>query len=153
MQTISISIGLWFKLMKGLRHRGAGVRESGGFLLCNHGKSKVVKIAFYDQFDKSVSESGIIQFKGGAAFFEYLAKEKLEVLADIHTHPTQNTRQSESDMKHPMVRIKGHIAIIAPDYAKDFFIFPKNCSVYKYLGNFEWKKSQNSKFPIHLKLF
>lgn len=152
MQIISISIGLWFKLMKGLRRRGAGVRESGGFLLCNPGKRKVVKIVFYDQFDKSVSESGIIQFKGAAAFFEYLAKEKLEVLADIHTHPTQNTRQSDSDMKHPMVRLKGHIAIIAPSYAKDIFIVPKDCSVYEYLGNFDWKKFGVSEFPIHLKL-
>lgn len=152
MRTISISIGLWFKLMKGLRRRGEGIRESGGFLLCNPGKNKVVKIVFYDQFDKSVSESGIIQFKGAATFFEYLAEEKLEVLADIHTHPTQNTRQSDSDMKHPMVRIKGHIAIIAPNYAKDLFISPKQCSVYEYMGNFDWEKFQISKFPIHLNL-
>lgn len=152
MRIISISIGLWFKLMKGLRRRGAGIRESGGFLLCNPGKSKVVKIVFYDQFDKSVSESGIIQFKGAATFFEYLAKEKLEVLADIHTHPTFNTRQSDSDRKHPMIRLKGHTAIIAPNFAKDLFIFPNQCSVYEYMGNFDWKKFEISKFPIHLKL-
>lgn len=152
MQAISISIRLWFKLTRGLRRRGGGYRESGGFLLCNPGKSKVVKIVFYDQFDKSVSESGIIQFKGAATFFEYLSKENLEVLADIHTHPTQNTRQSDSDMKHPMVRIKGHIAIITPNFAKDLFILPKQCSVYEYLGNFNWKKFEISKFPIHLKL-
>ena len=42
MRTISISIGLWFKLMKGLRRRGEGIRESGGFLLCNPAKNKVV---------------------------------------------------------------------------------------------------------------
>ena len=152
MQSISISIGLWLKLIIGLRRRGAGIRESGGFLLCNPGKSKVIKIVFYDQFDKSVSESGIIKFKGGAVFFEYLAKEKLEVLADIHTHPTQNTGQSESDKKNPMIRTIGHIAMIAPNYAKNFLLSPNQCSIYEYLGHFDWKKFEISKFPIHLKL-
>jgi len=153
MRIISISISLWFKLLNGLKRRGEGIRESGGFLLGKPGESKVTKIVFYDQFDKTVSESGIIQFKGAATFFEYLAKEKLEVLLDIHTHPTHDTRQSMSDMKHPMIRIRGHIAIIAPNYAQNFFIFPKQCSVYEYLGNFDWKKFKTSKMPIHLKLF
>ncbi len=153
MDKFSISVFLWFKLIVGLRKRGEGTSESGGFLLGKPGKRKVVKIVFYDQFDETVSDSGIIQFKGAAAFFEYLANEKLDVLADIHSHPTTNTQQSDSDKRHPMIRLKGHIAIIAPNYAKDLFIFPKNCSVYKYLGNFDWEKFEVSKVPIHLKLF
>lgn len=152
MQAISISIGLWFTLISGLKRRCNGDRESGGFLLGKTGKRRVSKIVFYDQFDKTVSESGIIQFKGASLLFEYLAQEKLEVLADIHTHPTYDTRQSNSDKKHPMVRIKGHIAIIAPNYAQNLFIMPKQCSIYEYLGNFDWKKLNNSKSTIHLKL-
>ena len=152
MHTISISIGLWFQLINGLRRRCKGERESGGFLLAKSGKSKVTKIVFYDQFDKTVSDSGIIQFKGASIFFEYLAKEKFEVLADIHTHPTNDTRQSNSDMKHPMIRIKGHIAIIAPNYVKNLFILPKQCSMYEYIGNFNWKKFDDSRTPINLKL-
>lgn len=141
MQEISISIGWWYKLITGLRKRGDGKRETGGFLLGKDGKSKVERIVFYDQFDDTVSESGIIQFKGAVTLFEYLANEKLVVLADIHTHPTYDTRQSSSDRKHPMIRTKGHIAIIAPRYATDLFILPKNCSIYEYQGNFEWIKS------------
>lgn len=152
MDGFSISVFLWFKLIAGLGKRGQGTRESGGFLMGKPEKRKVVKVVFYDQFDENVSDSGIIKFKGGAVFFEYLANEKLEVLADIHSHPTSDTRQSDSDKEHPMIRLKGHIAIIAPNYAKNLFIFPKDCSVYGYLGNFEWKKFGISKFPIHLKL-
>lgn len=152
MPIFSISIRLWIKLIKGLRKRGEGRRESGGFLLVKSGNSKVVKVVFYDQFDKTVSKSGIIEFKGAVPFFEFLAKEQLEVLADIHTHPTRNTKQSDSDQKHPMIRIKGHIAIIAPNYANNLFIFPKDCSIYEYMGNFDWIKFETSKLPIHLKL-
>lgn len=153
MDEFSISVFLWFQLVAGLRKRGKGRSESGGYLLGKPGKSKVVKVVFYDQFDKTVSDSGIIQFKGAAAFFEYLANQKLEVLADIHSHPTTNTQQSDSDKRHPMIRLKGHIAIIAPNYARNPFILPKDCSVYKYLGNFDWEKFEVSMLPIHLKLF
>ena len=151
MQEISISIGWWYKLITGLRKRGDGKRESGGLLLGKYGKSKVERIVFYDQFNATVSDSGIIQFRGAVALFEYLEKEKLVVLADIHTHPTNDTRQSNSDKKHPIIRTKGHIAIIAPKYASDLFIFPKHCSVYEYLGNFEWNTFADSKKPIKLK--
>ena len=149
---ISISYWLWFKLTFGLRKRGKNVRESGGFLLGKQGQSKVVKIVFYDQFDESVSDSGIIQFKGAVELYEYLAKTGLRVLADIHTHPTYNTQQSESDRTHPMIKTKGHIAIIAPNFAKKPFLLPVDCSVYEYLGNFRWKKYKQSDLPFTLKL-
>jgi hypothetical protein len=73
-------------------------------------------------------------------------------LADIHTHPTRNTQQSDSDKKHPMIRTRGHIAMIAPNYAKNFFLSPKQCSIYEYLGHFDWRKFEISEIPIHLKL-
>ena len=151
MQEISISIGWWYKLITGLRKRGGGKRESGGLLLGKYGKFKVHRIVFYDQFDATVSDSGIIQFRGAVALFQYLEKEKLVVLADIHTHPTNDTRQSNLDKNHPIIRSKGHIAIIAPKYASDLLIFPKHCSVYEYLGKFEWNTFSDSKNPIKLK--
>jgi proteasome lid subunit RPN8/RPN11 len=152
MRKILIPISLWFKLMKGLKKRGRGIKESGGFLLGKPGNEVASKIVFYDQFDETVSDSGIIQFKGAKTFYEYLAKEGLEVLADIHTHPTHNTSQSDSDKKHPMIRIKGHIAIIGPNYAKGIVILPIHCSVYEYLGGYNWEKFSKSNFPIHLTL-
>lgn len=143
---------LWFKLMFGLRTRGQRIRESGAFLLAKRGKYRVSKIAFYDQFDKSVSDSGIIQFKGAVELYEYLAETELRVLADIHTHPTRNTQQSESDKTHPMIKITGHIAIIAPNFAANPFLLPEDCSIYEYLGSFQWKKYEQSNLPFTLKL-
>jgi proteasome lid subunit RPN8/RPN11 len=152
MKQIGISISLWYKLTKGLRSRGKGIRESGAFLVGKPDLNTVTNIVFYDEFDKNVSESGIIEFKGAKAFYEYLAKEGLEVKADIHSHPTSNTNQSYSDMTHPMIRVKGHIAIIAPNYAKDFFLLPKHCSLYEYQGDYKWMKFERKNLPILLNL-
>ena len=110
------------------------------------------KIAFYDTFDPSVSDSGIIQFKGAVKFYEYLTDNNLEVLADIHTHPGNDTRQSQSDQTYPMIRLKGHIAIIAPNFCNSVFIKPTDCSVYKYLGEFMWHKFSKNEIPEKLKL-
>ena len=152
MSGISISINLWYKLTTGLRHRAKGIRESGAFLVGKPELNIVSNVLFYDEFDKTVSDSGIIQFKGAKVFYEYLAKEGLEVKADIHTHPTSNTNQSYSDMTHPMIRVKGHIAIIAPNYAKNFFLLPKHCAIYEYQGDYKWITFERKKLPIHLNL-
>lgn len=153
MRKILVPLQLWLKLIHGLKVRGQGKRESGGLLLCKQGERKVSKIVFYDQFDKSVSDSGIIEFKGAVLLFDYLAKENLEILADIHSHPTNNTSQSHSDMEHPIVRMKKHIAIIAPNYAKDFIVFPKHCSVYEFLGELSWNKFTKKQNPIQITVF
>jgi proteasome lid subunit RPN8/RPN11 len=152
MKHMSISMILWYKLIKGLRNRGKGIRESGAFLVGKPELNIVTDVVFYDEFDKTVSQSGIIEFKGAKTFYEYLEKEGLDVKADIHTHPTSNTNQSQSDKTHPMIRLKGHIAIIAPNYAKNYFLLPKHCSVYRYLGDYKWMRFERKNFPIHLKL-
>lgn len=151
MYKFSISIIQWLSLIYGLRKRGKGIKESGAFLLVRPNTNKVCKIVFYDQFDKTVSDSGIIQFKGAINFFEFLARENLEVIADIHTHPSRNTNQSDSDQTHPMIRLKGHIAIIAPNFANNYLLIPSECSIYEYLGNFKWQKFDNLNNPIHIK--
>jgi proteasome lid subunit RPN8/RPN11 len=151
MRQINIPVYIWIKLIWGLKKRGHGKRESGGLLLCKNGNDMVSRIVFYDQFDKTVSDSGIIEFKGAMRLYKYLANENLEVLADIHTHPTLNTVQSVSDSTHPIIRIKGHIAIIAPNFAKNLFMSIKDCSVYEYLGEFEWRKFDKNEIPITIK--
>lgn len=151
-EKIILPIWLWFKLMAGLKKRSNGCRESGGFLLAKSGEKRIIKVVFYDQFDKTVADSGIIQFKGAISFYEFLAKTGMNVIADIHTHPTKNTSQSYSDQTHPMIRIKDHIAIIAPNYVVNPLIFPKHCSLYKYLGNFQWEKYNKADLPFQLTL-
>ncbi len=147
---MEISYYNWWKLIRGLRQRGGGIRESGAFLLCRPEKAKVCKVVFYDQFDENVSDTGIIQFRGGSKFHKYLSDSKLSVLADIHTHPSNNTNQSISDQENPMIRIKGHIAIIAPNYALNKFLNPCLCSIYKYKGEFKWSTIPKVEHPIKL---
>ena len=153
MRKIIVPIRLWVQLIYGLKTRCQGKRESGGLLSSKRGKLKVKEIVFYDQFDKTVSDSGIIEFKGGVRLYEYLANKNMEIMADIHTHPTSNTSQSTSDKSHPIIRIKGHIAIIAPNFAKNIFLLPKDCSIYEYQGELTWKKCEKTNSPIHLNLF
>lgn len=152
MQKLTISCTHWSKLIRGLKKRSKGIRESGAFLLSKPGSGMIDRIVFYDQFDKSVSDTGIIQFKGGYDFYIYLEKNALEVFADLHTHPTEATNQSWSDRNHPMIRTKGHIAIIAPEYANNIFLMPKDCSFYKYKGEYKWDKFPKSSPPLTLKL-
>lgn len=153
MKNVSISYFLWIQLVTGLRNRTKGIKESGAFLLIRPNSERINKVVFYDQFDKSVSDSGIIQFKGGRKLYLYLAENNLEVFADIHTHPTNDTAQSNSDKNNPMIRIKGHIAIIAPNYASRLFLMPKDCSLYEYDTGFNWRKISSSTIPIKIKIF
>ncbi len=150
---MAVSLIIWVSLIFGLRKRSRGIRESGAFFLSRPGSSKITKIAFYDKFDPTVSDSGIIQFKGAVKLFPFLEKRNYRVVADIHTHPDSNTDQSYSDKTHPMMRLKGHIAIIAPHYARWIFTMPSHCSVYEYLGNYEWAKFEGVNNPIRLKFF
>ncbi|MDN5215575.1 hypothetical protein QQ020_26090 [Fulvivirgaceae bacterium BMA12] len=151
MREFKVSRWTWFHLLSGLKKRGKGVRESGAFLLAKRGKSRVSKVVFYDELDKHVSDSGIIKFNGSGyvKFWPMLKDWGMEVIADIHTHPGENTDQSHADMTHPMIRIKGHLAVIAPNYAKNRWIKPNDCSSYLYLGSFKWKKLLSSS-PLKL---
>jgi proteasome lid subunit RPN8/RPN11 len=150
MQKFTISFAQWSKLILGLRKRSRGIRESGAFLLTKPESGRIDRIVFYDQFDKAVSDTGIIQFKGGYDFYIYLENNALQVFADIHTHPTEATNQSWSDRNHPMIRNKGHIAIIAPEYADNIFLTLNDCSFYRYKGEFKWEKFPKSSLPLTL---
>lgn len=149
---MKIGLALWLKLLLGLRFRGKGVRESGAFLI---GVNKQVKdVIFYDDLDSHALDSGIIEFRGSGhlKLWDILRERKMEILADIHTHPGFNTQQSYSDQTHPMVRIKGHIAFIAPNYGRFPFYKMRLCSAYLYLGDFQWQPLRDSAFPLKFSL-
>ncbi|MCB0496168.1 MAG: hypothetical protein KDC79_08530 [Cyclobacteriaceae bacterium] len=149
MRLLKISALKWYQLISGLRKRGGGVRESGAFLLSKIGSDRICKIIFYDELDPEVSASGIIRFNGSGyiKLWPLLRNWGMEVVADIHTHPDSNTNQSFADKSHPMIRLKGHIALIAPFYAMYRWINPNVCSAYLYEGSFQWR-SLDQNFPI-----
>lgn len=152
---MKISIIKWLTLTWGLRKKGERKRESGAFLISKNGSDKISKIVFYDELDPNAFKSGIIVFDG--KYYSKLDKILQDfdgiVIADIHTHPIScSTQQSDSDKNHPMCRLKGHIAFIAPNYASNLLLMPKDCGAYLYEGSFQWKTLVNESFPLNITL-
>lgn len=150
-----MAIYKWLFLTRGLRKRGAGIRESGAFLISKTGSKRISKIVFYDEVDPNAFETGIIELNGLAhgKLGKILEAYNGEVIADVHTHPVGcSIRQSVSDKNHPMSRIKGHIAFIAPDFALNKFLMPQKCAAYLYEGSFKWRQLQSKEFPLKLTL-
>lgn len=138
--TLIISLPLWWRLVRELRRRGGGVTESGAFILgrCDDGAARARSLVFYDDIDPDALKSGIVRLSGKAmnAVWETCAREGVEVLADVHTHP-EGAGQSRSDQEHPMVATQGHIALIIPNLARSAFDLA-GVGHYRYQGAKRW---------------
>ena len=147
---VKIPYLLWMRLLRQLRKRGGGYRESGAFLLGKAGSRRVRKFLCYDDLDESALDSGIIMVHaiGFVRLWDICQKENLRVLADVHTHPTSWIDQSESDRTHPMVAQPGHFALILPNFAKPNRKPLGGAAVYEYLGNHEWKSWSAKSAPV-----
>lgn len=134
------SLALWSEGITELRRRTEGWHESGAFLLGQRDGEvrRIVKYAYYDDLDSHALDSGIVIFDGAGygPLWEMCRLEGLSVVADIHVHPGI-ARQSESDRTNPMIARKGHIALIAANFAKGGCM-PRSLGVYEYEGNYEW---------------
>jgi hypothetical protein len=139
---IAMPILLWRRLLKELRRRGGGRRESGAFLLRARGadNGRITQFICYDDLDPA-SCPGAITFhaEGYAALWQYCREKAVEVIADVHTHPGPHVGQSETDQKHPMVPVVGHTAMIVPNFADAAWWSLEKVGVYEYLGNFTWR--------------
>ena len=121
--TMEKSLFTW--LAGELARRGRGERETGAFLLARAGhpqgesrRPQVVAVAYYDDLDPGCLAGGItFTADGYTALAALCRRDGLQVVADIHTHPGRNVRQSSTDAGHPMTAMPGHIALIAPCYA------------------------------------
>ncbi|HWX20150.1 MAG TPA: hypothetical protein VN578_09635 [Candidatus Binatia bacterium] len=151
---LRISLLLWRKLMAELKRRGAGVRESGAFLLGNVGGCKIKHFIPYDDLDPTALDTGIISFQGECfvPLWNYCQRHKMQVLADVHTHGGKWTGQSVTDQTNPMIETPGHVALIVPNFAKGNRASLKGVGVYEYLGDHEWRtysaKSGRVKLPV-----
>lgn len=103
----------------------------------------------YDDLDPEAYQSGAIAFHavGHAALWEYCRKKKLQVLADVHTHPGQSVRQSPIDQRNPMIPMQGHTAMIIPKFARTPWWSLAAVGVYEYLGDFKWRTHDASQKP------
>ena len=140
---ITVPILLWRRLLRELRRRGDGRRESGAFLLRARGADdvRITRFICYDDLDAASCQAGAIAFhaNGYAALWEHCREQAVEVIADVHTHPGPRVGQSPIDQRHPMVPVVGHIAMIVPSFADTAWWSLKKVGVYEYLGNFMWR--------------
>jgi proteasome lid subunit RPN8/RPN11 len=140
---IRIPVLPWARVIFDLRRRGAGKNESGAFLLGRQigDPARVTNYICYDDIDPNAYQGGAIAFHaaGYAALWQRCREQKLQLLADVHTHPGADIRQSSIDQRHPMIPVVGHTAIIVPNFARTPWWSLKAAGVYEYLGDFKWK--------------
>lgn len=133
---------VWRRGLVEVARRGEGCHESGAFLLGYRDGlcGRVVRFAYYDDFDPTCLDSGIVIFDGAGfgPLWELCRRTGLDVLADLHTHEDPGpVRQSELDRDNPMIAQSGHVALIVPNFAMDFRM--RDVGVYEYLGSHRWR--------------
>ncbi len=137
---------LWAEMMAHLRAQGAGVRESGAFLLGHKTDAGRVVQSFmpYEQLQPDAFSNDYVSLKADsfAKLWEFCRTTDMTVVADVHTHPF-GPGQSRSDRTNPMVALKGHIALIVPRFAKGN-PSPRDLGLYVYQGNHQWLSHSGS---------
>jgi len=151
-KSLSISIWLWMALVRELRKRGYGERESGAFLLAKHGTTQITKFICYDDLDPTALDSGIIVFHGAGfvPLWDHCNRNKMSVVADVHTHSDSWTGQSNSDRTHPMIGQKGHVSLIMPYFAQRNLFSLSRVGIYEYAGNHQWFTRAKEKLKFSL---
>ena len=137
---IRISRLLWFQLIGKLQRAGAGVRESGAFLLAKPDDFRVSRFVAYHELCPECMNGGFINFdgRGYVALSQHCQKFQLRVIGDVHTHPGEWTDQSESDRTHPMMARVGHVGLIVPLYARRNRYSLRGIGAFEYLGEHKW---------------
>jgi hypothetical protein len=147
---------LWAQMIFQLRRRSAGRRESGAFLVGQQkgGTPRVTTFVCYDDLDPNAYQSGAISFHdvGYSALWRYCRERNVEVLADVHTHPSTGVGQSPIDRKNPMIPMVGHTAMIVPNYGRTPWWSLDRVGIYEYLGNFLWRMHHPSLAPRRVNL-
>lgn len=139
---LKVPRALYANLIADLARSGAGVAESGAFLL-----------GFLDGDERRVDgylpyEAIAAQGRRRHAYIDFTAQEmaqawdycyrhKVHVVADVHTHPN-GPAQSLSDRAHPIVSLAGHVALIVPHFALRN-PQPADLGVHQFLGGGRWR--------------
>jgi len=147
---LNIPFLLWWRLHRQLRRRSRDVRESGAFLLgirSDAGIDTARLFLCYDDLDPTSLAKGYIDFhaSGFSKLWAECRHRKMVVLADVHTHPGNDSSQSETDRTNPMIGERGHIAIIVPRFAQGWCFQLRRLSAYEYQQNYEWSDWNGAK--------
>ena len=153
---IKIPRGAWIRLVGELTRRGRGRHESGAFLVGKRGDTsrKVARVIYYDDLDPDALRSGIVTLhaRGMSTLWETCSTASLQVLADVHTHPGTDTRQSSVDRQYPMVPVAGHIGMILPHFGDTSIWSLKGVGVHVYEGSGRWTAHRGGAANVPVKL-
>ena len=108
----------------------------------------------YDDVDPDAYQQGAIAFhaNGLRRALAALPGEAIAVV-DRRAHTSgPDVRQSPIDVRHPMLPILGHTAMIVPNFAKTAWWSLKAVGVYEYLGGFKWRTHSASAPSRRVKL-
>ena len=154
MKPLEFQPGVWGALMRDLHRRGHDERESGAFLLGSiTDTARIVREWLpYDELDPSSLAFAYVRLetKAFSRLWSECSARSLEVVADIHTHPL-GPGQSLSDRANPMISLAGHVALIAPNFARGD-IRPEDISVNVYLGAGRWHSTYRKHAAALIKL-
>jgi hypothetical protein len=138
---------LWDEMVVELGRRGlGGRREAGAFLLASRDGdgTRVTGVVYLDDLDPNCLVGGIhFHGSGYSALATHCERERLCVLADVHTHPSSWVGQSDIDRDNPMIALRGHLALILPHYATRA-IETHEVGIHEYLGEDGWQSSLGS---------
>lgn len=140
---IRISTNLWNETIKGLAEHSQGLRESGCIWAGKRNELTwtVKEVLFLDDLP-GVRRQHLYHRTPRIAInklFELLREKDLQIIADLHTHPTDWVELSDTDKLHPIEYRIGLIAVIFPYFAQMKHKF-NDLGVHEYLGNGEWQR-------------
>lgn len=156
---IKIPILIWASMVKELRRRGRGKRESGAFLLghADNTDNRVIRYVCFDDLDPHALVDGAIEFhdEGYSALWDMCRAERLKVLADVHTHPAASVRQSGIDAANPMLATIGHVGIILPYFGRTSRHSLAGIGVHRFRGSKKWDSwfGAHPESPVRLSLW
>ena len=139
---IQIDRDLWAEMNAELGRRGLdGMREAGAFLLGHRSGDirKVDRVVYFDDLDPDCLVGHVhLRSLAYSVLWDLCELTGLEVVGDVHTHPSTWVGQSGIDRCNPMVASAGHIAVIVPDYGTRL-VGAGETGVHEYLGEAGWK--------------
>ena len=135
---------LWERTWAGLRSRGDGEREAACIWAGTRGPDvwKVDEVLFFDAFDGG-AEAGLLfhvtSREATTSLFALLRERRLQIIADVHTHPADWVDLSLTDAAHPIEYRIGLLALVLPNFAEDA---PELSivGVHEYLGSGAWRR-------------
>lgn len=139
---LNLPHGLYAKLVADLARSGAGVAESGAFLLgrLDGDERQVTGYLPYEAIAvQTRRRHSYVAFTAEemARAWDHCYRNQVQVVADVHTHPG-GPMQSLSDRAHPIVSLAGHVALIVPHFALRN-PQPKDLGVHQFLGGGRWR--------------